>query len=43
VVCLNEDQAAKDRHDREAIVAALEGALKLIFYSCVRKLSETRL
>jgi hypothetical protein len=28
VVCLNEDQAAKDRHDREAIVAALEGALK---------------
>ena len=28
VVCLNEDQAAKDRHDREAIVAALEAALK---------------
>jgi len=28
IVCLNEDQAAKDRHDREAIVAALEGALK---------------
>lgn len=28
VVCLNEDQAAKDRHDREAIVAALEEALK---------------
>ena len=27
VVCLNEDQATKDRHDREAIVAALEGAL----------------
>jgi len=28
VVCLNEDQAAKDRHDREAIVAALSDALK---------------
>jgi transposase len=28
VVCFNEDQATKDRHDREAIVAALEGALK---------------
>jgi len=28
VVCLNEDQATKDRHDREAIVAALEAALK---------------
>ena len=28
VVCLNEDQATKDRHDREAIVAALEEALK---------------
>jgi len=28
VVCLNEDQATKDRHDREAIVAALEDALK---------------
>ena len=28
VVCLNVDQATKDRHDREAIVAALEGALK---------------
>lgn len=28
VVCLNEDQAAKDRHDREAIVGALEAALK---------------
>ena len=28
VVCLNEDQAAKDRHDREAIVAALQDALK---------------
>jgi Transposase DDE domain len=28
VVCLNEDQAAKDRHDREAIVSALQEALK---------------
>jgi Transposase DDE domain len=28
VVCLNEDQASKDRHDREAIVAALKAALK---------------
>jgi transposase len=28
VVCFNEDQATKDRYDREAIVAALEGALK---------------
>ena len=28
VVCLNEDQAAKDRHDREAIVAALRDALE---------------
>jgi hypothetical protein len=28
VVCLNEDQATKDRHDREAIVAALADALK---------------
>ena len=28
VVCLNEDQAARDRHEREAIVAALEDALK---------------
>ena len=28
VVCLNEDQAAKDRHDREAIVASLKAALK---------------
>ncbi len=28
VVCLNEDQAAKDRYDREAIVAALNDALK---------------
>ena len=28
IVCLNEDQAAKDRHDREAIVAALGDALK---------------
>jgi hypothetical protein len=28
VLCLNEDQAAKDRHDREAIVASLEDALK---------------
>jgi transposase len=27
VVCVNEDQAAKDRHDREAIVAALREAL----------------
>ena len=28
VVCLNVDQATKDRHDREAIVAALGDALK---------------
>ena len=28
MVCLNEDQAEKDRHDREAIVGALEDALK---------------
>jgi hypothetical protein len=28
VVCFNEDQATKDRHDREAILAALVGALK---------------
>ena len=28
VVCLNEDQATKDRHDRAAIVAALKAALK---------------
>lgn len=28
VVCRNEDQASKDRHDREAILAALEGALQ---------------
>ena len=28
IVCFNEDQAAKDRHDREAIVAGLEDALK---------------
>jgi len=28
VVCFNEDQATKDRHDREAILAALAGALK---------------
>ena len=28
VVCLNEDEASKDRHDREAIVAALREALK---------------
>ena len=28
VVCLNEDQAAKDRHHREAIVAALRDALE---------------
>jgi transposase len=27
VVCLNEDQAAKDRHDREAVVASLRDAL----------------
>jgi hypothetical protein len=28
VVCVNEDQATKDRHDREAIVASLKAALK---------------
>ena len=28
VVCVNEDQAAKDRHDREAVTAALRDALK---------------
>ena len=28
MICFNEDQATKDRHDREAIVAALEAALK---------------
>jgi hypothetical protein len=28
VICANEDQAAKDGHDREAIVAALRDALK---------------
>jgi len=28
VVCFNEDQAAKDRHDREAIVTGLQDALK---------------
>ena len=28
VVCVNEDQAAKDRHDREAVVAALRNALR---------------
>jgi transposase len=28
VICLNEEQATKDRHDREAIIAALEGAVK---------------
>lgn len=28
VVCLNEDQATKDRHDRDAIVASLKAALK---------------
>ncbi len=28
VVCRNEDQAAKDRHDRDAIITALETALK---------------
>lgn len=27
VVCVNEDQAAKDRHDREAVVASLRDAL----------------
>jgi transposase len=28
VMCFNEDQATKDRHDREAIVASLQDALK---------------
>lgn len=28
IVCLNEEQAAKDRHDREAIVASLKDVLK---------------
>jgi transposase len=28
IVCLNDDQAAKDRHDREAVVASLRDALK---------------
>ena len=28
VVCVNEDQATKDRHDREAIIASLKDALK---------------
>jgi len=28
VVCVNEDQAAKDRYDREAVVAALRAALR---------------
>ena len=28
VVCLNEDQATKDRHDRQAVVASLRDALK---------------
>ena len=28
VVCLNEDQATKDRHDREAVVASLRDALQ---------------
>jgi len=28
IVCVNEDQAAKDRHDREAVTAALRAALK---------------
>src|SRR5450432_859861 len=28
LVCVNEDQAAKDRHDREAVTAALRDALK---------------
>ncbi|HEV1992978.1 MAG TPA: IS1634 family transposase, partial [Candidatus Acidoferrum sp.] len=28
VVCVNEDQAKKDRHDREAVVASLRDALK---------------
>ena len=28
IVCLNEDQATKDRHDRDAVVASLREALK---------------
>ena len=28
IVCVNEDQAVKDRHDREAVTAALRDALK---------------
>jgi hypothetical protein len=28
VVCVNEDQATKDRHDREAVVASLRNALR---------------
>lgn len=28
IVCVNEDQASKDRHDREAVTAALRDALK---------------
>jgi transposase len=28
IVCLNEDQATKDRHDREAVVVSLRDALK---------------
>ena len=28
MVCVNEDQAAKDHHDREAVVAALRNALR---------------
>ena len=28
VVCMNEDQATKDRHDREAVVASLRDALR---------------
>ncbi len=28
MVCVNEDQAIKDRHDREAVVASLRGALQ---------------
>jgi hypothetical protein len=28
VVCLNEEEARKDRHDREAILASLESSLK---------------
>jgi len=47
VVCLNESQAEKDRHDREAIVQALEAALKrgdkaLIGNNGYRKFLKTR-